>query len=318
MKANCPSPATRSRPLSKTEWCFDSVPPSEIEACYFYEYSREYFRQSPTLQNLRDRWQAFRNWRRDQRSPYQPVPKWHKTGLLAEVIARRILKSKSGHRVAFDFRNFPSKTWQDLRDEIRQEAWPIEHGMWEVEEQQQKRKRNTDRFHIETLAQLEPTNIRNLPTWIHIHRVFRHDQNLSKTEYGFFAINWDYPLPEIRRAFANWLKERASVIKAKPGVIRKSRGNFKDKLRWLGALRVRNHYRKRDLVDYAESKLKLDAPYRHYPDLVDNAKKAKRLISEMFPSEKGAAEIVAQPIEEDRSPIPIPAAIVAEITAVRS
>jgi hypothetical protein len=223
---------------------------------------------------------------------------------LAHEHANRILSARLGFSAPIHFRTFPALSWQELRVRSRREAWPIRHGTGQAEDRQRMRDFMGDRFHIETLAQLEPANIKSLPVWIHYHQSFRRDQDLSKTDYGFFAINWDYPLPEIRRAFARWLEERESVRKSKPRVIRKSRGNFKDKLRWLGALRIKNHYRKRDLVDYNDSKLKPDAPYRHYPDLVKKAKKAGHLISEMFPSEKEAAQLAAQPFKEDRVSIP--------------
>jgi hypothetical protein len=51
-----PAPAA---PLRETEWNFDkprAVPPDEIEACFLYEYAREYYKQSGTLHDLRGPW----------------------------------------------------------------------------------------------------------------------------------------------------------------------------------------------------------------------------------------------------------------------
>ena len=142
-------------------------------------------------------------------------------------------------------------------------------------------------------------NCRRGQDWIDYHEFFRRGQNLSNSEHGFFAINWDYPVPEIRHAFGEWLQEQAEKRKAKPTINPSpSRGQWRDKLRWLGALRVKNHYRYRDLVDPTDSSLKVDAPYFYYPALRTNATRAAHLISEMFPSEPEAAKIASLPAEE--------------------
>jgi hypothetical protein len=102
-------------------------------------------------------------------------------------------------------------------------------------------------------------------------------------ERGSFAINWYYPDAQLKRAFAEWLSEQRkdrekrglTEITYKP----RGRGGFRDRLNWLGALRVVNHYSKKQLVDYADTNLKVGAPYRHLPDLYEAAKKALHLLS---------------------------------------
>jgi hypothetical protein len=105
-------------------------------------------------------------------------------------------------------------------------------------------------------------------------------------ERDSFEINWNYPDAELKRAFAKWLSEQRkgrekgelTEIKYKP----KGRGGFSDRLNWLGALRVRKHYRTGQLVDYGETELKVPAPYSHSPDLYKNAKKADHLLKMML------------------------------------
>ena len=62
---------------------------------------------------------------------------------------------------------------------------------------------------------------------------------------------------------------------------KKGRGGYRDKLRWLGALRVVRYYPPFQLGEYPHSEVKVDAPYSHLPDLRDAAKKAKSLLDEI-------------------------------------
>jgi len=301
MNGSCRNEATQSftrETLSEKEWDFNAVPADEIEACYLYEYGREYYKRSPVLHRLREKWQAFEHWQvaNAKKKPRPAIPKKHELGFLAPRHAGRIMAWRWGYTTPFDLRTFPDLSWQDLRVRPDSQAWPVKHGKWEAEERRHKLKCRSDRFHIETLAQLQPANIKSLSTWIGYHEWFHLGQGLSNTEYGFFAINWDHSLPEIQRAFGDWLQEQAGERIRKPKFAFRSRGQEKDKLRWLGAFRVRHHYRKRDLVDHADSKLKIPAPYHHYPDLVEAAKKAEDLLAEMFPSEDEAAQLLTRPI----------------------
>jgi len=285
----------QKRPLARTEWDFDSVPQDEIEPCCLYEYAREYFKDSRVLKNLRRQWQVYEEWRTAGKPPRNRRPS---LGRLAEVRAWRVINSRGNH-IPMAFQTFPTMSWQDLRQRPGLESWPVKDGKWEAVESDRRRKRASDRFHIETLAQLEPANIRSLPVWMHCHE-WLHRVDLTNTEYGFFAVDWNYPLPEIRLAFETWLEEYTKTRKSKPTIISPSRGQFRDKLRLLGGLRFKEHYRKKDLVAYDDSKLKIEpAPYKHFPDLVDAATKAKGLLREMFPSEAEAKQIAEQAFGDD-------------------
>jgi len=109
----------------------------------------------------------------------------------------------------------------------------------------------------------------------------------SSIKRGSFAINWNYPDAELKRAFAKWLskqrkageKSELTVIKYKP----RRRGGFRDRLRWLGALRVAQYYGTTQLVNYQDqdAKLKVAAPYRYSTDLYKNARKARNLLDQL-------------------------------------
>jgi hypothetical protein len=109
-----------------------------------------------------------------------------------------------------------------------------------------------------------------------------HRWNSLPVQRDFFTINWHYPDAELKRAFAKWLSEqRKDRKKSEPAEIKykpKGRGGFGDRLNCLGALRVREHYSKSQLVDYSDTKLKVPAPYSHLPDLLRAAKKATTLL----------------------------------------
>ena len=131
----------------------------------------------------------------------------------------------------------------------------------------------------------------DIEAWKIDHRVWSTlfgKTSLDQTEYGFFAIDWEHPDPEIKRAFGIWLAEQRAFRKTAglpgPKFVSRSRGGFRDQLRWLGALRVRNYYTAKELGGYADSNLKVDAPYSHLPDLYANAKKAEALLAELFPA----------------------------------
>jgi hypothetical protein len=44
------------QPLHEHEWKFDGVPKEQLEACYLYEYAREFFKSSKHLQGFYEEW----------------------------------------------------------------------------------------------------------------------------------------------------------------------------------------------------------------------------------------------------------------------
>jgi hypothetical protein len=258
------------------------VPGAQLEACYLYEYAREFFERSKLLQGFQKEWS-------------DPAKKQSGKYLQAMLKAWDLLKTRAEMFPPVDFDYFPNVAWQDLpvlsktahrgfEIDLREEA--TTHV---TEWVNRTRKSHSDRLHIETLRQCEPANIHSLEAFRDYHEFFHErlgKQDLGNTEYGFFAINWNFKKSQVVGAFAHWLNDQLearrtlALREAKPKV---SRGGFRDKLNWLGALRVKNHFRKKDLVGYDDTNLKVDAPYCHYPDLLDAAKKVEQEIERLFP-----------------------------------
>ena len=257
--------------LDPHEWDFSRVPKAETEACYLYESAREFFKTSQHLQKLRNRW-------------CRPAKGKGVEGFLAWDQALDLLRTRCKNFPDINFKYFPEVAWQDLPDLERSRATEYVNE-WAT----RLRKWHSDRLHIETLRQCEPPNIRKIETFRDYHDFFHRKQDLSETEYGFFAVNWGFKNSQIVEAFKHWLNDQREVRRtsglkeAKP---EPSRGQFRDKLSWLCALRLKNHYRKKELVDYNDTNLKIvGAPYSHYPDLLDAAKKAKDEMAKLFPSD---------------------------------
>ena len=274
--------------LHPHEWKFDgvqSLPNDQVEACYQYEYARQFFKGCAVLQGLRKRWE-------------KPRKKASGDGLMAWLQAYDLLKTK--HEcfppIFFDF--FPMTPWQGLPEDFRRKE-----SVTVNECSRRLRQHPADRLHIETQRQLDPPNIKS-PDAFQFYHEFRR-KNLDQTEYGFFAIDWNYSDPEISRAFDHWLKgqrkERAKLGLSKTKPAKGSRGGFRDKLRWLGALRVKEHYSPAELVDYPDTNLKVDSPYSHLPDLYENAQRAIQLMGQIFPSEWSEADWKRRQKEQDET-----------------
>jgi len=266
---------TESSDLPREEWDFAKVPGEELAACFAYEYARELTKQWPRLLQLLT-----------IAKHYSKLPPKHPDGWKEVRIHRllcRIFRRRFGDCPAFWF--FPDTTWQDLEHKTRLES------VEDLNFNRGLRESPSRRLKIRTLRELEPPNVKSIEGFAYLHELFS-DEELDQTEYGFFAVDWNYPDPEIESAFKSWLKEQREE-RAKLGLIeikhrKTSRGGFRDKLRRLGALRVLNHYPPEvladlpiEVVDNPSWKLKVSAPYSYLPDLYEAAKKAQRLIVEI-------------------------------------
>ena len=102
----------------------------------------------------------------------------------------------------------------------------------------------------------------------------------QQMEYGFFAIGWKCTDRVLAERFRSWLKEERVKLKDRGFTIRKKspRGGLRDQLRWLGALRIRDHYGRRGLVDSNFKRLKVAAPYKNLPYLYKAAKIAEQIV----------------------------------------
>jgi hypothetical protein len=267
-------PGANKPELPREEWDFrdfQSVPQSEIETCFIYEYARELVRRSPRILDLRAELEA---------SP---------TAKTAKELIKIMNKCFPDFPVdVFGHNWFPDVPWQRLDEKLRSKVVKkttkgLQH-YW--------KRLSFGKLHIQTLRNMEATfrnvegvNTRSVETFRYFHEIFR-TEGISETEYGFFAINWSYRDSEIRRAFEQWLSDERDGRKRR-GLIHiapkpRGRGGFRDQLNCLGALRVREHYPREQLADHPY-RLKISArPYSNLPDLYEAAKKAGKLLGNLL------------------------------------
>jgi hypothetical protein len=266
----------KSEPDQK-EWDFREIPKTEVEACFIYEYARELARRSPRIFDLLAKWQA--GWSTSKRSVKKAEGR--KAGMeLTKTLNACFADFPSA---ILDDDRFPDTPWQALDEKVRSTS---------VEDLNQGLRHywNSlpfDKLSIQTVRQLEEANVTNMEAFRWVHELFRTKEDLSQSEYGFFAIHWGYPDPAIKRAFGIWLSEQRqdrekrglTEIKYRP----RGRGSLRDQLNWLGALRVKEHYPREQLVDYPRPRLKVAArPYENLPDLYEGASKAPELLDRLL------------------------------------
>lgn len=329
------SAAVAGVPLPPHEWDFAGVPKEEKEACYLYEYAREFFKSSKHLQKFYDEWQ-------------KPAEKRSGQNYIAWIKARDLLTTRCEIFPHINFENFPQIAWQNLgiwpkeapkaaQCKLRQEASEMVND-WS----NRFRKSRFSRLNMATVRQLEPSRIIDEilqpieksylspgeryaeqllrefePPKDHLLTIFKnqHDRPsrkvLGETEYGFFAIDWGHNDNQIKQAFKEWLddqrEERKKLGLSDKKPAKGNRGSYADRLRWLGALRVKNHYRRRSaLVDGNDTNLKVDAPYCHYPDLCESAIKAEMEITRLFSDDWNESEWRRKQKERDKRPLLLP------------
>jgi hypothetical protein len=164
----------------------------------------------------------------------------------------------------------PNISWQELDEKMRSTLVQIHT-----------RARSDGSLKMEPEKELDESEL-DIKRFRHRCESWQDEFDRERTEYGFFAINWRYADREIKRTFAEWLSQQREEVKwTEIDYKTKARGGSMDRLNWLGARRVVKHYRKTQLVDYADTNLKVDAPYSHLPDLYKNAKKAGNLLKIM-------------------------------------
>lgn len=314
----------RRQPLDAREWNFKKVPDNEIEACYLYEYAREFFKTSKQLKKLREEWN-------------NPTKKQSGEDYEAWAKALDLLRThcKNFPCVNFDF--FPKTAWQDLpvlpKTARRNSQVDIrKRAAEEVNEWSERfRKSRFDRLYIVTLRELEPLSRRphdvldflaGPPRQEELTETYAlaaskfcnwnfHRPVSEQTEYGLFAINWSHNNSQIKRALAEWLEDQRDERK-KLGLPDKkpvsNRGGFRDRLNWLAALRLQQHYPKKELVkNYGDTGLKCkEWPYWHYSDLCEAANRAKNEIARLFSDARNEKEWRRKQSEQDKSPLSLP------------
>ena len=233
-------------------------------------------KRSPRVLDLHAKWES--SWNAPQKTP-----EWRqgrKAFFELAKLMRNCFPDFPGVVLAHKW--FLDAPWQRLeqqmRSELVKEVAEAIHHYWN--------RLPYAKLHIQTLRELEAANVKSVEAFRYIHEIF-HTEDVRETEYGFFAVNWSYPDSEIRRAFEQWLSQQHQH-RPKHGLRhikhkQRRRGSFRDQLNWLGALRVKEHYPRKQLVDYPSPRLKIAAlPYRNLTDLYDCAKKARELLRRLL------------------------------------
>jgi hypothetical protein len=251
-------------PLDWKEWDFaeERLPQGELAACHAHEYGRELVKRCHQISKLlRIVWRGER----------APKGNSHRYGA---YLARKRLRLL-GIPTIFFSQGSQNLNWYSLSKTVRKRA---------CEEVRQRRKFSAIfevGLSISTERELEPSRCRAME----LYKLFFElmpIENREHIEYGFFAIDWNSKNEVLQESFANWINRQRKERK-KSGVLRQgSRGGYRDQLRWLGALRVKEHYRFRNLVDYSEQfikpRLRVPAPYKNVHDLYAAAKDASEII----------------------------------------
>jgi hypothetical protein len=275
--------------MDRKEWDFEQIPPSELEACFCYEYGRELTRQWPILQKSILLVKTASALERKHRNTtdgkaFKPI--------------RHILAARFGAFPTELSEYFPDTCWNNLDVKLRSKA--AEHVREDLQHYEQGRKHS--RIFIRRLRKSESLDMSSLRNAAYKYDPFSLEA-LDQTVSAGIAINLSYSDAEIVKAIKLSLGsvrqehealrstpiERAfSRIMAsgtKPPVLlvhrRKGRGGYRDKLRWLGALRVVHYYPSSQLADNPDSNIQVDAPYSHLPDLYQAAKRAQGLLDEI-------------------------------------
>ena len=267
----------RGGQLSDKEWNFSEVPPDEEETCFLYEYGREMTNQWPRLKRHISLLFELMSLKAPKGHPLRG--KWMRTSeKIHDIFERRFGDFPFEVKNSADSKGFPETCYQDLdkRQRARLKRMVVEgshhyhvgHAM--------------NRIKIQTSRELDLMNIKTLRHFAHFHEVFS-DNETDKTEYGFFAIDWNYGNPEIVSAFKSWLDEQRKAHGFGAPVLRKkSRGGFSDKLTCLGALRIVDNYSPEEFGDYPNKvKGKAKALYSNLPELYAAAKKARMLVKKL-------------------------------------
>src|ERR1017187_1563834 len=278
-------------PLDWKEWDFkkDKLPDDELAACHAHEYGREVAKQCRyILTQLRIVCLANELPKKDKmllsdariEPPYKKIhPKWGRGS-----DARTKLDS-------FDipwtltFRDFHNRSWYSLPPGIRHEA--VQIALYKKEFSKGK---DLMCLSIHTIRELKPYGHTTMQffQWRDENRRASDSKTGGRiydrgaVEYGFFSINWNSGVGVLKEQFAEWVDLQLKVLKKghPVGQRKPSRGQLRDQLRWLGALRIKEHCGYKNLADQNLPKLRVCAPYNNRNDLYENAAKASRKIVE--------------------------------------
>jgi hypothetical protein len=292
--------------LDSADWDFEPERLSnrELSACHAHEYGREIARQCGyVLTQVKILWLA-----NELPAKYRRAP-----GPLAGLTLSNPRKRKlhpgrlRGYEAAFKLsmfgipvdtlgqRGFESKSWYVLPNTVR------EAGVRSIRERSQWRDSGSaTSVLLRTIRELDPSGAGRADGFLHrqeihfLHQVLDTHLCGANVEFGFFAIDWNSGLGLLKKQIFAWLKRQHDRRKNIPPVRqrRPSRGQLRDQLRWLGALRVKEHYGPRRLTHGNDPKLIVAAPYKWKNDLYDAANKAKKILDGRISVGMQALEII--------------------------
>jgi len=280
--------------LDRREWYFenDELSDDELRASHAHEYGREIAKRSRyVLTQLKILWLA------------NELPKKHQQrgpDLSGATISHPRLPPKikrhpariRGDEAAFKLRDFgipvdslgvrgsEKENWYDLPETVRNNA------VRAIRDRLQRKRRAAGLSVVmRTFSDLHNSGSRAFidVLWLEFlrefHLIWLGGENVER---GFFAIDWDADLAALKKQTFNWVKERHAERKNRARIrqARPSRGKLRDQLRWLGALRCKEHYGRKHLSTGNLQKIEVPAPYKSVPDLYHNAKKAKKILDD--------------------------------------
>ena len=182
--------------LPRQEWDFSKVPTDELEACYFYEFAREFIRNSSVfrekVQEIGRSWNA-------------PKGGGKSRGWLGLALNFSNSASKSRNPLlgSIYFPELVETPWQQLGD--LDEPWKAYFmdiaKKWEHPS-------NAHPFAASLKLELERDRAKSEESWEKWAFVERHWHKTSKShDLGWFSIDWDYRDEVLKAAFARFLEE---------------------------------------------------------------------------------------------------------------
>lgn len=250
--------------LDESEWDFREikVPASEIEACFIFEHAREVVKASPRLTTLATGLRAQR----------KSSERGQVSSARSEIT--RFLSECFDTTVKIDA-DFPDTSWQELAG--RQRVAIMQSADCD-------RRYRPDK---PLVIALNPRNETDFKMFRAIHSLLRDNPN--HTQHGFIAVDWSFSDETIKAALKKALLSKRPM---KSIAKRKARGQFRDMLNCLAALRLLRHYGPRGLLKdptFRSSGIRLkNAPYRDLSDLYKAKKKAERLVHGLLRSVEGS------------------------------
>jgi hypothetical protein len=262
VKAN-PQPKPKKHTTVSKGHYFLSIPESEIEGCYIYEYACEVTLRSPRVLGLFTKWRVGCSGKKQIRRLPEAVKAYRDF--------RKIMTAFFPDFPFIDGDWFPKTAWPELNQKVRSAL---------VRDVIEKHLRNSVPLVLE-LSKFK-RNVAKNPVIEHAPLPFG-EEDPSHMERGSFWINCSHSDGPIKAAFARSLRkiraDRENRGLKETNYPRKGRGSAWDRLHWLGALRQIRDYPRKELVHSGTDQIKAGLSfYSQYRDLRTAAQNARRLL----------------------------------------